>query len=76
MTREQAETLMKILGELYEAMSAVNVVLDALGDTEERAALRRPLGGMMADVYIELQRPIIEQFPNLDPDNSADIRSL
>jgi hypothetical protein len=76
MTREQAEALMKSLLALSEAMGAVNVALDALGDTEERKALRRPLGGMMADLYIELQRPIIEQFPDLDPVNGADIRSL
>lgn len=68
MTREQAEALMKSLQALGEAMGEVNVALDALGATEERKALRRPLGGMMADLYIELQRPIIEQYPDLDPD--------
>ncbi|MFC3691314.1 hypothetical protein [Chenggangzhangella methanolivorans] len=61
---------MKGLLALGDAMDAVGVALDALGDTEERAALRRPLGGMMADLYIELQHPIIEQFPDLDPDKS------
>ena len=71
MTREQAEALMKSLMALGEAMGEVNVVLDALGDTEERRALRRPLGGMMADLYIELQRPIIEQYPDLDPDKES-----
>lgn len=68
MTREQAEALMKSLLAMSEAMGEVNAALDALGATEERNALRRPLGGMMADLYIELQRPIIEQYPDLDPD--------
>ena len=76
MTREQAKTLMKTLGALGDAMDAVSVAMDALGDTEERKALLRPLGGMMADLYIELQRPIIAQFPDLDPDKGADIGSL
>jgi hypothetical protein len=35
---------------------------------EERARLRKDVGQLMQDVYLVLMRPIVLQYPDLDPD--------
>jgi hypothetical protein len=46
-------------------------VIDTLPH-EEREAHARGLGGMMADLWINLQRPVVREHPELDPENSLD----
>jgi len=68
LNKDSAEVLMKELLELSEAMNQVCILIDGLESEEERKELRRGMSGMLADVYTELMRPIIRQFPELDPD--------
>ncbi|QTN25660.1 hypothetical protein HZ992_12200 [Rhizobacter sp. AJA081-3] len=68
MNKDSAEAMMKKLLELSEAMDQVCSLIDQLESEEERMELRRGMSGMLADVYTELMRPIIRQFPELDPD--------
>ena len=68
MKKESAEALMKKLLALRRAMDEVCSEIDSLDIQEEKTKLRRGMSGMLADVYTELMRPIIQQFPELDPD--------
>ena len=60
--------MMQKLLELSDAMNQVCSVIEQLDSEEEKTDFRRGMGAMLADVYIELMRPIINQFPELDPD--------
>ncbi len=68
MKKDSAEALMQKLLELSTAMNAVCSLIDQLESESEKDTLRRGMSGMLADVYTELMRPIIQQFPELDPD--------
>ncbi len=67
MTREEAERLMAG----YLAMSrATNAVgdLSTLSSEEDRKQVAFAVGKVIATIYEEGMRPIIRQFPDLDPD--------
>ena len=68
MKLESAKLMMQKLLELSDAMNQVCSVIEQLDSEEEKTDFRRGMGAMLADVYIELMRPIINQFPELDPD--------
>jgi DNA-binding transcriptional LysR family regulator len=70
--RESAEALMQRLLQLSRAMDDVCAEIEQLESDEERMQLRRGMSGMLADVYTELMRPLIQQFPDLDPDAQAE----
>ena len=62
---------MQCLLQLSHAMDEVCAQIDRLDSEDEKMQLRRGMGGMLADVYTELMRPLIQQFPELDPDAQA-----
>lgn len=68
MKKDSAKALMEKLLRLSEAMDQVCILIDQLESEEERKEFRRGMSGMLADVYTELMRPLIRQFPDLDPD--------
>ena len=68
MNKESAQALMRKLLELSHAMDQVCEEINQIDSEEEKAQLRRGMSAMIADVYTELMRPIIQQFPELDPD--------
>lgn len=68
MKKDAAEVLMQQLLALSQAMDQVCAAIDRVDGEDEREQLRRGMSGMLADVYTELMRPIIRQFPELDPD--------
>ncbi|QTN21456.1 hypothetical protein HZ992_14815 [Rhizobacter sp. AJA081-3] len=71
MKKASAEALMQKLLALSHAMDQVCAQIDQLESDEEKAQLRRGMSGMLADVYTELMRPLIQQYPELDPDTPA-----
>ena len=68
MKKDSAEALMQKLLELSKAMDQVCSLISQIESEEEREEFRRGMSGMLADVYTELMRPLIRQFPELDPD--------
>jgi DNA-binding transcriptional LysR family regulator len=66
--KDSAEALMQKLLELSNSMNQVCDLINQLESEEEREQFRRGMSGMLADVYTELMRPLIRQFPELDPD--------
>jgi hypothetical protein len=63
MNRDVAAQLIKLCVE----MGATKVV-GSIQDAEEQKLMRRPIGELGADVYTKLMRPVIRQYPDLDPD--------
>lgn len=68
MTREQAEALMASLLRLEGPLNEMSAILEAFEDGEEKSDLMRALGDLMGHVYVDLMRPVIRQYPELDPE--------
>ena len=72
MNRELANALMGELTALAEPINRATALAMRVVDQGEREALLRPIGSIMDIVYAELMRPIISQYPDLDPDRNQD----
>ena len=72
MKKEDAKQLMAIYDTIGLALSdAVNI----LHNIEDKAELKRylyPLGEVMADIWSKLQKPIVNNFPDLNPDKDVE----
>jgi hypothetical protein len=53
---------------LTEPLNRATALAMQLEDQSEREAMLRSIGSMMDVAYVELMRPIISQYPDLDPD--------
>lgn len=67
MDRDTAEKLMAIYARLGAVLNEADPLLRPLPE-EERLPYLRALGGMMGDLWIDLQWPIVREHPELDPD--------
>jgi hypothetical protein len=67
-TREGAEALMRIYTRVGVALNEAHAVIEREPDEDVRRALRRPLGIAMSDLWVELQLPLVSEYPDLDPD--------
>lgn len=65
MDRPTAEKLMSIYKRLGTVLNEVDIVISTLPD-DERKIHAQGLGGMMADLWINLQSPIVREHPELD----------
>jgi len=70
MEREVAEELMRTLVAMNEPLNAATVLTEKIKSKDEQDSLRRVIGTLMQTIYIELMRPIIRQYPDLDPDRT------
>ncbi|MYM28448.1 hypothetical protein GTP58_08930 [Duganella sp. CY15W] len=64
------ETAKKLMS-TYDRMGAVLNEADSVIRTlsaEERSAYLPALTGLVADIWLKLQRPIVQQYEDLDPD--------
>jgi hypothetical protein len=52
-------------------LNEADAVIACEPDLDEQKRLRRNLGTVMADVWVELQLPIVHAYPHLDPDKGA-----
>lgn len=71
MEKKVAELLMKNLLALSEPLNSATTLIDQISSKDEQAALRRGLGELMGRIYTDLMIPIIEQYPELDPDRTS-----
>jgi hypothetical protein len=55
---------------LAEVLNRAATLAEAISDPEEQAAIRRPIGDLMGRLWTELMGPIVQRFPDLDPDKS------
>lgn len=68
MDRAIAEQLMQKYLELSEPLNLATELTDKIENKEERSLIRRGIGSVMVNIYVDLMRPIIRQYPDLDPD--------
>ena len=68
MDRAIAEQLMQFYLALDGPLNSATILSDKIENKEERSLVRRGVGGVTSKIYIELMRPIIRQYPDLDPD--------
>jgi hypothetical protein len=71
MDRDTAKSLMKHCMEINAALNASTHSIEDLPDHEERARLRKHLSKIGQLVFLELMRPIVKQYPDLDPDRDT-----
>lgn len=69
MDRATAELLLHDLKAVAEGFNKLSETSLAIGDEDERRAFRKALGECIADTIIKLERPIVRQFPDLEPGN-------
>jgi hypothetical protein len=68
MERRVAELLMAQLSQLDRPLNAATQITDQIVDGAERKQFRRGIGEIISKVYTELMRPIVREYPDLDPD--------
>jgi hypothetical protein len=66
--RDSAERLMINFMDINEALNAATITISHFPEQEEQRRFRRAVGEIGNIVYLDLMRPIIKQFPDLDPD--------
>ncbi len=67
MDRATAEKLMAAYAKIGAALNEADPLLRALPEAERIPHLRA-MGGIMADLWLKLQWPIVREHPELDPD--------
>lgn len=69
MEKSSAEKVIKAVLQLDVQLNEVDAQLRELPDDAERKALLRALGTIILDLDSELIRPLVRQYPDLDPDS-------
>lgn len=70
MDRSTAEKMIGLLLALDEPLNKATELTAKIGNEEERKAVRRAIGEITTRAYTDLIRPIVRQFPDLDPERS------
>lgn len=68
MTIEDARRVMAALETAGKALSDLGETIRKMEDAEMRRRLLRTVGDQMASLYVDIMRPIIKVYPELDPD--------
>lgn len=63
-----AERMIKLLMSLDTPLNEATALAETIPDLEERKAVRRAIAEITARTYTDLIRPIVRQFPELDPE--------
>jgi hypothetical protein len=66
--RALAEQLMHTFLAMSEPLNSATSLTAQMENKEEQESLRRAIGNVMQMIYIDLMRPVIRQYPDLDPD--------
>jgi hypothetical protein len=67
MDRSIAEELMQALLALDGPLNRATELTGKIADADERKAVRRVIAEVTARVYTDVIRPIVRQYPDLDP---------
>jgi hypothetical protein len=68
MERELAERLMARIAALNAELNTLDPIARQIAEGSERKGYLHGVAAVMLSVYEELMRPIVKQFPDLDPD--------
>ncbi len=69
MNKELATDLMADLLALDASMNSVVERIKLIENQDENDSLKQAIYKVIGDVYCDLMRPIIRQYPDLDPDD-------
>lgn len=70
MDRPVAKQLIDLLLSLDRPLNDATELSAKIADAEERKAVRRAIGEITARAYTDLIRPIVRQYPDLDPEKA------
>lgn len=59
---------MQIYTRVGALLNEAHAAIEREPDETVRRSLRKPLGAAMADLWVELQLPLVREYPHLDPD--------
>lgn len=68
MEKSSAATIIQAVLRLDDQLNDIDAQLRAIPDDSERKALLRALGTIVLDLDSSLIRPLVRQYPELDPD--------
>lgn len=71
MDRITAEQLMRTLMVMNEQLNLATSHIGKINGKDEQESLRRAIGSVIQTIYIDLMRPVIKQYPDLDPDRKS-----
>jgi hypothetical protein len=74
MERPIAEQLIELLLALDGPLNKATELTEKITDLEERNAVRRGIGEITLRAYTDLIRPIVRQYPDLDPEKRSSER--
>ena len=74
MDKEIAKNLMANLLALSEPMNSVAETIELIDDEAQKLPLKQAIYKIIGDVYVDLMRPIIREYPEYDPDCLVDGR--
>jgi hypothetical protein len=67
MDRETAKDLFEACEAALTSLTAAEHAIRRIPDGGERDDMQRALGGVIADVLTELRAPVVQQFPDIEP---------
>jgi hypothetical protein len=68
MDKEIARKLIEFAVALDKPLNEATALTAQISDVEERKTMRRGIAAVTGAAYSELIRPILREFPDLDPD--------
>ena len=68
MERSVANELMSNVSRLDDALTLIEGSIEKISDEDERKRYKRELGIVMVEIYDKIMRPVIKEYPDLDPD--------
>lgn len=68
MDKKIALKLMDSLTKIETPLNNAAKIIESIEDVEEKKKFRKNIGEIMGRLYTDLQRPIIQQYKELDPD--------
>ncbi len=71
MDKEIARKLIEFAIALDKPLNDATALTGQISDTDERKAVRRAIAEITGTAYSELIRPILRQYPDLDPERSG-----
>lgn len=66
--RSVANELMSNVSRLDDALTLIEGSIEKISDEDERKRYKRELGIVMVEIYDKIMRPVIKEYPDLDPD--------
>ncbi len=68
MDRDEAQERMQVAQEINFLLNNAAELANSIADEDLQKQMKWALGQAMGKIYLDLMRPVVKQFPELDPD--------